>query len=87
MTKANLFFARSVAIVEGDAEALVLPALAQAVGRSANAVSASSMLAASVSSATAGFSSETTSRSRSRWPASGTGTWFLLALRRRCARS
>ncbi|WNI33393.1 TOPRIM nucleotidyl transferase/hydrolase domain-containing protein [Streptomyces sp. ITFR-6] len=34
MTKANLFFARSVAIVEGDAEAIVLPALAQAVGRS-----------------------------------------------------
>ncbi|MBT2417374.1 AAA family ATPase [Streptomyces sp. ISL-22] len=34
VTKANLFFARSVAIVEGDAEAIVLPALAQAVGRS-----------------------------------------------------
>ncbi|WP_181007568.1 ATP-dependent endonuclease [Streptomyces sp. SM1] len=34
VTKANLFFARSVAIVEGDAEALLLPALAQATGRS-----------------------------------------------------
>ncbi|MDX2546918.1 ATP-dependent nuclease [Streptomyces sp. WI04-05B] len=34
VTKANLFFARSVAIVEGDAEAIVLPALASAVGRS-----------------------------------------------------
>lgn len=34
VTKASLFFARSVAIVEGDAEALVLLALAQAVGRS-----------------------------------------------------
>ncbi len=34
VTKANLFFARSVAIVEGDAEAIVLPALALAVGRS-----------------------------------------------------
>ncbi|MFE3140130.1 ATP-dependent endonuclease [Streptomyces scopuliridis] len=33
VTKANLFFARSVAIVEGDAEALLLPALAAAVGR------------------------------------------------------
>lgn len=33
-TKANLFFARGVAIVEGDAEAIVLPALAQATGRS-----------------------------------------------------
>ncbi|MFF3547531.1 ATP-dependent endonuclease, partial [Streptomyces platensis] len=36
VTKANLFFARSVAIVEGDAEAIFLPALAQAVGRSFN---------------------------------------------------
>ncbi|MBK3562707.1 AAA family ATPase [Streptomyces sp. MBT62] len=36
VTKANLFFARSVAIVEGDAEAIVLPALAQAIGRSFN---------------------------------------------------
>ncbi|WP_326586614.1 ATP-dependent nuclease [Streptomyces sp. NBC_01294] len=36
VTKANLFFARSVAVVEGDAEALLLPALAQAVGRSFN---------------------------------------------------
>ena len=36
VTKANLFFARSVAIVEGDAEAIVLPALAQAVGRPFN---------------------------------------------------
>ncbi|MFF3578626.1 ATP-dependent nuclease [Streptomyces mirabilis] len=36
VTKANLFFARSVAIVEGDAEAIVLPALAQAVDRSFN---------------------------------------------------
>ncbi|MEU2506572.1 AAA family ATPase [Streptomyces sp. NPDC007863] len=31
-TKANLFFARSVALVEGDAEALLLPALAEAAG-------------------------------------------------------
>ncbi|MFE1036614.1 ATP-dependent endonuclease [Streptomyces sp. NPDC058807] len=36
VTKANLFFARGVAIVEGDAEAIVLPALAQAVGKSFN---------------------------------------------------
>ncbi|WP_269785747.1 ATP-dependent nuclease [Streptomyces alfalfae] len=36
VTKANLFFARGVAIVEGDAEAILLPALAQAVGRSFN---------------------------------------------------
>ncbi|WP_439812339.1 ATP-dependent nuclease [Streptomyces sp. P9-2] len=34
VTKANLFFARAVAIVEGDAEALLLPALAHATGRS-----------------------------------------------------
>lgn len=33
-TKANLFFARGVAIVEGPAEALLLPALAQACDRS-----------------------------------------------------
>lgn len=33
VTKANLFFARGVAIVEGPAEALLLPALAQACGR------------------------------------------------------
>lgn len=33
-TKANLFFARGVAIVEGAAEALVMPALAEACGRS-----------------------------------------------------
>ncbi|MGR6918779.1 ATP-dependent nuclease [[Actinomadura] parvosata] len=37
VTKANLFFARAVAIVEGDAEALLLPALAIATGRSFNA--------------------------------------------------
>ncbi|WP_329522181.1 ATP-dependent nuclease [Spirillospora sp. NBC_01491] len=36
-TKANLFFARSVAIVEGDAEAIALPALAAAIGRSFSA--------------------------------------------------
>jgi putative ATP-dependent endonuclease of OLD family len=36
VTKANLFFARGVAVVEGDAEAIVLPALAQAVGKSFN---------------------------------------------------
>ncbi|MET8205871.1 AAA family ATPase [Streptomyces sp. NPDC005373] len=36
VTKANLFFARGVAIVEGDAEAILLPALAQVVGRSFN---------------------------------------------------
>ncbi|MDB4898043.1 MAG: chromosome segregation protein [Firmicutes bacterium] len=34
VTKSNLFFARSVAIVEGDAEAILLPALANAVGHS-----------------------------------------------------
>lgn len=33
-TKANLFFARAVAIVEGPAEAILLPALSDAVGRS-----------------------------------------------------
>lgn len=33
-TKANLFFARGVVIVEGAAEALLLPALAEACGRS-----------------------------------------------------
>jgi putative ATP-dependent endonuclease of OLD family len=33
-TKANLFFARGVAIVEGPAEALLLPALAEACGLS-----------------------------------------------------
>jgi len=34
VTKANLFFARSVIMVEGDAEALLLPALAAATGTS-----------------------------------------------------
>ena len=33
-TKANLFFARGVAIVEGDAENILLPALAEMIGRS-----------------------------------------------------
>ncbi|MEO9959956.1 MAG: TOPRIM nucleotidyl transferase/hydrolase domain-containing protein, partial [Nisaea sp.] len=33
VTKANLFFARAVIIVEGDAENLLLPALAEALGR------------------------------------------------------
>jgi len=33
-TKANLFFARAVAVVEGDAEVLLLPALASALGLS-----------------------------------------------------
>jgi putative ATP-dependent endonuclease of OLD family len=33
VTKSNLFFAKAVAIVEGDAENLVLPALASKVGR------------------------------------------------------
>jgi len=33
-TKANLFFARGVVIVEGPAEALLLPAIAEACGRS-----------------------------------------------------
>ncbi|QPF72688.1 AAA family ATPase [Roseateles sp. DAIF2] len=33
-TKANLFFARGVAVVEGPAEALLLPALAKACGKS-----------------------------------------------------
>ncbi|MFP3449903.1 TOPRIM nucleotidyl transferase/hydrolase domain-containing protein, partial [Pseudomonas sp. SIMBA_067] len=35
-TKANLFFARGVAIVEGPAESLLLPALAAAAGYSFN---------------------------------------------------
>jgi putative ATP-dependent endonuclease of the OLD family len=41
VTKANLFFARGVLIVEGPAEELLLPALAQACGRSftANGIS------------------------------------------------
>jgi len=34
VTKANLFFARAVAMVEGQAEMLLLPALAEACGRS-----------------------------------------------------
>ncbi|MFJ9339905.1 ATP-dependent nuclease [Streptomyces sp. NPDC101733] len=34
VTKANMFFARGVAVVEGDAEAIFLPALSRAVGRS-----------------------------------------------------
>lgn len=34
VTKANLFFARAVAMVEGQAEVLLLPALAEASGRS-----------------------------------------------------
>lgn len=33
VTKANLFFARGVLIVEGDAENILLPALASAIGR------------------------------------------------------
>lgn len=37
VTKAGLFFARAVAIVEGDAEAILLPALAAATGPSFNA--------------------------------------------------
>ncbi|MFC7428817.1 ATP-dependent nuclease [Nocardia tengchongensis] len=36
VTKAGLFFARAVAIVEGDAEAILLPALAEATGASFN---------------------------------------------------
>lgn len=36
-TKANLFFARGVAMVEGPAEAILLPALAEACGRSFSA--------------------------------------------------
>ncbi|NUK08651.1 AAA family ATPase [Streptomyces lunaelactis] len=34
VTKSNLFFARGVAIVEGDAEAILLPTLASSVGHS-----------------------------------------------------
>ncbi|MFD4941310.1 ATP-dependent endonuclease [Streptomyces sp. NPDC058409] len=34
VTKANMFFARGVAVVEGDAEAIFLPALSRALGRS-----------------------------------------------------
>ncbi|WP_189094376.1 ATP-dependent nuclease [Nocardia jinanensis] len=37
VTKAGLFFARAVAIVEGDAEAILLPALAAATGSPFNA--------------------------------------------------
>lgn len=37
VTKANLFFSRGMAIVEGAAEALLLPALAEACGRSFSA--------------------------------------------------
>ena len=32
MTKANLFFAHGVLIVEGDAEAIILPTLADLIG-------------------------------------------------------
>lgn len=35
-TKANLFFARGLIIVEGDAENLLIPAIAQAIGRPLN---------------------------------------------------
>lgn len=35
-TKANLFFARGLIIVEGDAENLLLPAIAEAIGRPLN---------------------------------------------------
>ena len=35
-TKANMFFARGVIIVEGDAEALLLPAIAEAIGKPLN---------------------------------------------------
>ncbi|WP_165826408.1 ATP-dependent nuclease [Rhodococcus globerulus] len=41
VTKANLFFARAVAIVEGDAEVILVPALAAAVGKSFNAAGVS----------------------------------------------
>lgn len=34
VTKANLFFARSVAVVEGDSENLLLPVIAKKIGRS-----------------------------------------------------
>ncbi|OZC48882.1 hypothetical protein CH286_11145 [Rhodococcus sp. WWJCD1] len=37
VTKANLFFARAVAVVEGDAEVILVPALAAAVGKPFNA--------------------------------------------------
>ena len=33
MTKSNLFFAHGVLIVEGDAEAIILPTLAKLIGR------------------------------------------------------
>ncbi|MGM3213493.1 TOPRIM nucleotidyl transferase/hydrolase domain-containing protein, partial [Klebsiella pneumoniae] len=36
-TKANLFFARGVLVVEGPGEALLLPALAEAAGHSLSA--------------------------------------------------
>lgn len=41
VTKANLFFARGVVIVEGDAESIILPTLARLIGRdfTANGVS------------------------------------------------
>jgi putative ATP-dependent endonuclease of OLD family len=34
VTKANLFFARAIVIVEGDAENLLLPAIAKSIGKS-----------------------------------------------------
>lgn len=47
-SKANLFFARGVAIVEGPAEAILLPALAECAGRSFNANGISTVSVGSV---------------------------------------
>jgi putative ATP-dependent endonuclease of OLD family len=47
-SKANLFFARGVAIVEGSAEAIVLPALAECAGRSFEAHGISTVSVGSV---------------------------------------
>lgn len=47
-SKANLFFARGVAIVEGPAEAIVLPALAECAGRSFDANGISTVSVGSV---------------------------------------
>lgn len=48
VTKANLFFARAVLVVEGPAEALLLPALAEACGRPFSAAGVSVVSVGSV---------------------------------------
>ena len=68
-TKANLFFARGLIVVEGDAENILFPAIAEKMdGRSADTGCRSSTSATAGSSATAEFSSAPPSRSwRSQW--------------------